>query len=98
MGAWYRGIKVGETIHWVPATSYLNFVISNGVVLAARYWHKGIPVRERKKDELVRATLQRLFPDRQIVQIDPMAFNWGGGGMHCSTQQQPRVDRPGAGP
>lgn len=98
MGAWYRGIKVGETIHWVPATSYLNFVISNGVVLAARYWHKGIPVRERKKDELVRATLQRLFPDRQIVQIDPMAFNWGGGGMHCSTQQQPRVGRPGAGP
>ncbi|HEX6536452.1 MAG TPA: agmatine deiminase family protein [Gemmatimonadaceae bacterium] len=94
MGAWYRGIAVGDTIHWVPAVSYVNFVITNGVVLAAAYWHEGLPERERKKDERVRATLERLFPDRRIVQIDPLAFNWSGGGMHCSTQQQPSVAGP----
>lgn len=94
MGAWYRGIKAGDTIHWVPAMSYLNFVISNGVVLAAKYWHDGLPERERRKDEQVRATLQHLFPGREIVQINPMPINWSGGGMHCSTQQQPVVDRP----
>ncbi len=91
MGAWYRGFKVGDTIHWVPAVSYLNFVISNGVVLAAQYWHPGLPESERRKDERVRATLERLFPGRQIVQINPLPFNWSGGGMHCSTQQEPRV-------
>ena len=91
MGAWYRGVAAGDTIHWVPAVSYLNFVITNGVVLAASYWHEGLPQSERRKDELVRATLERLFPDRQIVQIDPLPFNWSGGGMHCSTQQQPRA-------
>ena len=91
MGAWYRGFKIGDEINWVPAVSYLNFVISNGIILAPRYWHEGIPERERQKDELARALLQQLFPGREVIQMDPMPINWSGGGMHCSTQQQPRT-------
>ena len=91
MGAWYRSFEVGDEIHWIPALSYLNFVITNGVVLAPAYWQEGIPEREREKDEEVRRTLTRLFPDRKIVQINPLALNWSGGGMHCITQQQPSV-------
>jgi len=90
-GAWYRSLKIGDPINWVPAVSYLNFVISNGVVLAPTYWHEGIPEKEKVKDERARSLLQQLFPGRDIVQINPMAFNWSGGGMHCSTQQQPAV-------
>jgi agmatine deiminase len=82
---------VSDEVHFVPATSYMNFFVSNGVVLAAKYWREGLPASERAKDEYVRATLQQLFPDRRIVQIDPLAINWGGGGMHCQTQQQPAV-------
>ena len=55
------------------------------------YWHEGLPERERQKDELARQTLQRLFPDRRIVQINPLEVNRSGGGMHCITQQQPSV-------
>lgn len=91
MGAWFRGYEVGDTIRWVPAVSYMNFFITNGVVLVPRYWREGLPEREREKDEEVRITLQRLFPSRRIVQIDPIAINWSGGGMHCITQQQPTV-------
>jgi len=80
---------VGDEVHFVPALSYLNFVISNGVVLVPAYWQHGLPEREREKDEEARATLQRLFPDRRVVQIHPLAINWDGGGMHCITQQQP---------
>jgi agmatine deiminase len=58
-------------------------------VLVPAYWHQGLPEREREKDEEVRTTLQRLFPDRRVVQIQPLAINWDGGGMHCITQQQP---------
>jgi agmatine deiminase len=94
-GAWYRSLKIGDPINWVPAVSYLNFVISNGIVLAPAYWHEGIPASEKAKDERARSLLKQLFPDREIVQINPMAFNWVGGGMHCSTQQQPAV-RAGA--
>jgi len=73
----------------VPALSYANFVVSNGVVLVPAYWRKGLPEGEREKDEQARATLQRLFPKRRVVQIHPLAINWDGGGMHCITQQQP---------
>ena len=90
--AWYRGFEVGDEIHWVPAVSYLNFFVTNGVVLVPAYWRNGLPEREREKDELVRQTLQRLFPDRRVVQINPLEVNRIGGGMHCITQQQPRVE------
>ena len=86
-----RQFAVGDEVHFVPALSYLNFVVSNGVVLVPSYWRDGLPEREREKDEEARATLERLFPDRRVVQINPLAANWGGGGMHCLTQQQPRT-------
>ena len=91
-GAWYRGFEVGDEIHWVPAVSYLNFVVTNGVVLVPAYWREGLPGREREKDEFVRETFQRLFPERRVVQINPLDVNMIGGGMHCITQQQPRVE------
>ena len=84
-----REFEVGADVYFVPALSYLNFVVSNGVVLVPAYWREGLPKREREKDEEARATLQRLFPDRRVVQIHPLEVNWGGGGMHCLTQQQP---------
>ena len=84
-----REFAIGDEVHFVPALSYLNFVISNGVVLVPAYWQHGLPEREREKDEAARATLQRLFPGRRVVQIHPLAINWDGGGMHCITQQQP---------
>jgi agmatine deiminase len=43
------------------------------------------------KDEAVKHILQRVFPDRKIVQIHSESFNYGGGGMHCATQQQPTI-------
>ena len=45
----------------------------------------------RSAIEFARSTLATLFPTRTIVQlnIDPIAA--GGGGIHCATQQQPRL-------
>lgn len=91
LDAIYRDFELGDEIHWVPAMSYMNFFVTNGVVLVAKYWREGLPEREREKDEEVRAKLQELFPDREIVQIDPLEVNFSGGGMHCIVQQQPKV-------
>jgi len=80
----------------VPPISYLNFVITNGVVLVPAYWRPGLPERECEKDAAVRDTLQRLLPDRCVVQINPFEVNRiGRGGMHCMTQQQPLVRQAG---
>ena len=42
-------------------------------------------------DEAAHEVLQGLFPDREIVMINIDAVAAGGGGIHCATQQQPKV-------
>lgn len=81
----------GEPVQVVPALSYCNFLISNGVVLAQKYWKKGLPDSVRKKDEVALKVLRQVFPDRKVITIDTVALNFGGGGIHCATQQQPAL-------
>lgn len=87
----YRDFKIGDEVIEVPAVSYLNFLVTNGVVLSAKYGGDGLPDHLRESDEKAAAILKEHFPDRDIVQINPLAANWDGGGVHCLTQQQPAV-------
>jgi len=80
----------GDTIKITKAVTYMNFFISNDVVLIAKYWKEGMTESEKKKDEEVKKILQQEFPERKIIQINPLAINLGGGGIHCATQQQPK--------
>jgi agmatine deiminase len=64
----------------LPA-SYANFYIANGVVL--------VPTYACPNDQRALATLQELFPNRQIVGIPCSDLVWGLGAIHCITQQQP---------
>lgn len=83
------GFGEGDTVIEIPAVSYLNFLITNNAVLVAKYWEPGMPQRVLDMDEEARQILQTAFPDREIVQINPIAINWMGGGIHCISQQQP---------
>jgi agmatine deiminase len=87
---YYENFEVGDSIVYIPIMSYLNFFISNGVVLIHKYWEEGIPESEKKKDEYVYETFKKLFPDRKVVQINALPLNWNGGGIHCATQQVPK--------
>ena len=89
--SFFRGSRPGELVKVIIPQSYMNFVISNGVVLEQAYWRPGQPKSTRRKDEEAKRILQRLFPDRRVVQLHAEALNWGGGGMHCATQEQPAV-------
>lgn len=44
---------------------------------------------DTESDGAAKATLERLFPGRHIVQINIDAIAAGGGGIHCTTQQEP---------
>jgi agmatine deiminase len=79
----------GRPVLLVPALSYCNFLISNGVVVAQKYWKNGMPESIKKKDEAAMAALEKAFPTRKVVAIHSLPVNLGGGGLHCSTQQQP---------
>lgn len=85
-----HSLSVGDTITAIAAAGYLNFLITNGIVLAASYSEYG----SKDKDEVVENILQEAFPNREIVMIDatPLNGSSGGGGIHCVTMQEPKIE------
>lgn len=69
--------KAGDRL----AASYVNYYTVNGGIL--------FPEFGDDNDQLARKTLQRLYPDRQIVGIYAREILLGGGNIHCITQQVP---------
>lgn len=65
------------------AAGYINFYVCNGAVIAPEFG-------DAKADGATKATLQRLFPDRAVVQLNIDGIAAGGGGIHCTTQQEPQ--------
>ena len=91
----FNKIPDGQPIRVVLAASYLNFLVTNKVVLAQKYWQEGSPDEWKQLDERAVAVLQSVFPDRKVIAFDTRAINIGGGGIHCNTQQVPKAVRQG---
>jgi agmatine deiminase len=66
------------------AAGYINFYVCNGAVIAPEF---GDP----RTDAIAKRELQRAFPKRDVVQINIDGIAAGGGGIHCTTQQEPKV-------
>lgn len=71
-----------EPIYVVKSSSYANYLVTNGVVIAPKYGNVA-------KDNAVVNAFSDAYDSRNVIQIDPSAINYAGGGIHCSTQQQP---------
>jgi agmatine deiminase len=80
-------------INVLPALSYCNFLITNNVVVAQKYYEKGMPEIIREKDETALQVLQTAFPDHRIVQINTLSLNLYGGGIHCHTRNIPAAEK-----
>ena len=80
-------------INVLPALSYCNFLIANNVVVAQKYYEKGMPEIIREKDEKALKVLQTAFPDRRIIQINTLSLNLYGGGIHCHTRNIPAAEQ-----
>ena len=63
------------------ATSYINFYLANRAVL--------VPMFDDPMDDAAFDAISAAFPDRHAIQIDASDLVYGGGGIHCITQQQP---------
>lgn len=81
-------LNVGDDINWVAASSYLNYLVTNDLVLMPTYIDQGLSPEKEKKAKKI---MQEVFPDREIIFLDVMTINYYGGGIHCSTQQEPSV-------
>lgn len=82
-----KNLQVGDTLTYVAAASYMNFLVTNGVVVTSSYAKDEASVKREKE---VEALFKQSFPGRKIVFVDAMPLNWQGGGIHCSTQQEPK--------
>ncbi|MEV6570126.1 agmatine deiminase family protein [Streptomyces sp. NPDC051577] len=63
-------------------STYANFYIANDSVFMPRFG-------DRKADDRARAILREHFPERDVVPIAIDTIASGGGGIHCSTHDQP---------
>ena len=91
-------IQDDDKIKTVLASSYLNFIITNKVVLIPSYWKPGRSKVFSTKDEDFKKIIKNIYPNHTIVQINPENLNAGGGGMHCITQQMPKQQAVGGTP
>lgn len=64
--------------------SNINFYIANGCIL--------VPItKDRRQDERPMGVLKEVFADYDVIGIDCNVLGEGGGGIHCITQQVPRL-------
>ena len=61
--------------------SYLNFYVANGGVV--------VPIADHPNDAAALAIISAAFPDRAVVGVPSRVLAYGGGGVHCITQQIP---------
>ena len=64
--------------------SYVNHLVVNGGVIACGFG-------ETVADARAREILEAVYPGRRVVTVDARPIFARGGGVHCITQQQPRV-------
>ncbi|MFI8292383.1 agmatine/peptidylarginine deiminase [Streptomyces sp. NPDC085614] len=67
---------------WVDY-SYINHYLCNGGVVLCGF--------DDPNDEIAAGIFRRLFPERTVTLVDARTVFAGGGGIHCITQQQPKV-------
>jgi agmatine deiminase len=62
---------------------YTNFYVCNGALI--------VPVSDPETDDEALGRLQALYPGREAIGVPGLTLAWGGGGVHCITQQVPAV-------
>ena len=67
----------------VAIASYMNFLIVNGAVILPQYGDEN--------DAVAIEQVQKMFPDREVVGVQTKEVAFGGGNIHCITQQQPKA-------
>ncbi|WP_330328440.1 agmatine deiminase family protein [Streptomyces sp. NBC_00536] len=63
-------------------STYANFYVANDAVFMPKFG-------DRKADDRARGILQDHFPKRDVVPVSIDTIASGGGGIHCSTHDQP---------
>lgn len=86
------GLEHGDTVNWLGARSYMNFVMSNDVVLIPQFWEEGRSNLIKVEDSIALNTFKSVFSNRDVIGIPLDELKWVGGGMHCRYQSEPKME------
>jgi agmatine deiminase len=86
---WEDGSVAPPAMLGLWASSYVNYVPTNDLVIVSKFWKPGRSLEIKRRDEEALAVMKVLFPGREIAQVYSENVNRGGGGLNCITQQQP---------
>jgi len=75
-----RPVLVGDT---PIVETYINSYFANGALI--------VPTSGTGDDEAALERLREIVPDREVVGVPCPVIGYGGGGIHCITQQVPRA-------
>ena len=75
-----RPVLVGDT---PIVETYVNFYQANGALI--------VPTSGTGDDEAALDRLREIVPGREVVGVPCPVIGYGGGGVHCVTQQLPRI-------
>lgn len=67
----------------ISIASYMNYLVVNGGVIVPQYGDEN--------DSLALQQIQEMYPERKVVGVRTEEIAYGGGNIHCITQQQPKV-------
>jgi agmatine deiminase len=67
----------------ISIASYMNFLVVNGGVIVPQYGDEN--------DSLAIRQIQEMYPERNVIGVRTEEIAYGGGNIHCITQQQPKV-------
>ena len=62
--------------------AYMNFLITNDGVICPQFGDEN--------DALAISQLKEIFPDKKVVGVRTTEVIYGGGNIHCITQQEPK--------
>lgn len=62
--------------------SYINFYMANGGIVMPAFG-------DRRRDAQAFGLMQEIFPQRKVIAVPTRELAYGGGNIHCITQQQP---------
>jgi agmatine deiminase len=77
-----------------PVTSYLNFIVTNSLVILPSYIspQKKNPELEKKEKEVLQI-FRTAFPERKIIQVEASVLNFFSGGFHCISINEPQLEK-----
>jgi agmatine deiminase len=75
-------------------TSYMNFIISNSLIVLPSYVSANSGDQKLlQKEQEVGAIFKEVFPRRDILKVRADTLNYYSGGFHCISIHEPRVKK-----